>query len=78
MTTISKKGYAGLKRAIEIFEKYGDTAYPFHCEHDTLMVYSVHPDKVSSEDKAELDELGFFVSGDTGELHFRSYAYGSC
>ena len=27
-----------LIEALEIFAKYADTKYPFHCEHDTLYI----------------------------------------
>lgn len=61
-----------LIQALQIFLKYGDVAYPTHCEHDELTV-CVDPSLVSAEDKAALDELGFFESDDC----FKSFRYGS-
>jgi hypothetical protein len=66
-----------LIEALQIFLKYGDPSYPTHCEHDTLTICGIDPDKVSEEDKARLDELGFFVSDDQGDNMFMSYKYGS-
>lgn len=63
-----------LIQAMQIFLKYGDVNYPTHCEHDVMTV-CVDPAKVSDEDKAALDKLGFFV--DEGEDCFKSYRYGS-
>lgn len=61
-----------LIEALQIFLKYGDVAYPTHCEHDVLFV-CVEASKVSDEDKAKLEQLGFHESEDG----FRSYRYGS-
>lgn len=63
-----------LIEALQIFLKYGDKPYPFHCAHDVLTV-CVDPEIVSEEDKKTLDELGFF---DSKEGSFHSYRYGSC
>lgn len=63
-----------LIEALQIFLKYGDVSYPTHCEHDVLTV-CVDPSKVSDEDKAKLDELGFFVN--SSEDCFQSFRYGS-
>lgn len=63
-----------LIEALQIFLKYGDIKYPTHCEHDVMTV-CVDPKKVSDEDKAKLDKLGFFV--DNSEDCFKSYKYGS-
>ena len=67
-------GFDDLIKAFTIFKKYSDTKWPTHCEHDILYV-CVAPDKVSKEDKAELDRLGF----DLNEEHdcFSSYRFGS-
>lgn len=70
-----------LIEALNIFLKYGDVKYPFHCEHDVLYV-KYDSSIVSEEDKKRLDELGFFCVDDDGELlesnGFASYRYGSC
>jgi len=63
-----------LIEGLQIFLKYGDVSYPTHCEHD-VMTICVDPAKVSAEDKAKLDKLGFFV--DEAEDCFKSYIYGS-
>jgi DNA-binding protein YbaB len=61
-----------LIKALQIFLKYGDIPYPTHCSHDVLTV-CVDPSIVSDEDKAELDELGFFEEDNC----FQSFRYGS-
>ncbi len=66
--------FSKLIQALQIFLKYGDVNYPTHCEHDVMTV-CVDPAKVSDEDKAALDKLGFFV--DDSEDCFKSYRYGS-
>lgn len=58
--------------ALNIFLKYGNPEYPTHCEHDELTVL-IDPALVSDEDKAKLDELGFFADGDC----FKSFRFGS-
>lgn len=63
-----------LIEALQIFLKYGNPTYPTHCEHDVLTV-DIPYDKVSDEDIAKLDELGFFKGDDND---FKSYAFGSC
>jgi len=65
-----------LIKAMTIFRKYGNPHNPFHCEHDELMVCVVDPEEVSTEDRTELDKLGFFPSSD-GE-YFSSFRFGSC
>jgi hypothetical protein len=62
-----------LIEALQIFLKYGDPAYPTHCEHDELSICGIDPDAVSDEDKQRLDELGFIVTDDG----FKSFRYGS-
>ncbi len=69
-------GFEGLIKAFTIFQKYTDTKWPTHCEHDTLMVL-VNPDDVSDEDKAELDRLGFNPDDEYGDNYFSSYRFGS-
>lgn len=66
-----------LIEALQIFLKYGNPTCPTHCEHDTLMICGIDPDDVSDEDKAVLDELGFFVSREFGDDAFISFRYGS-
>lgn len=67
-------GLSDLIKALEIFKKYGDPAYPTHCEHDELGV-CINPSMVSDEDKEELDGLGFFV--DSHGEYFKSFRFGS-
>jgi hypothetical protein len=64
-----------LIQALQIFLKYGNPDSPTHCEHDTLWICGIEPDKVSEEDKTTLAELGFFV--DQSDECFKSYKYGS-
>jgi hypothetical protein len=64
-----------LIEALTIFLKYGNPAYPFHCEHDELTVCGIEPGQVSDEDKKRLDDLGFFV--DEYNDCFKSFRFGS-
>lgn len=64
-----------LIKALQIFLKYGNPYSPTHCEHDEMTV-NIRPGDVSDEDKAALDELGFFVDEDTDD--FKSFRFGSC
>lgn len=66
-----------LIEALNIFAKYTDAAYPFHCEHDVLYVPVVDYDEVSDEDKARLEELGFEENTESDQ-GFMSFRYGSC
>ncbi len=59
--------------ALQIFAKYGNPDNPTHCEHDEMNV-AVDSSKVSDQDKAELEKLGFFESGG----FFKSFRFGSC
>lgn len=61
--------------AFQIFRKYSNAHAPLNCSHDYLLV-DVDPAKVSDEDKAALDKLGFFP--DTDLDGFGSYRFGSC
>lgn len=61
--------------ALQIFLNYGNPDYPTHCEHDVMWICGIDPDQVSDEDKAKLNELGFFV--DEYDNCFKSYKYGS-
>lgn len=65
-----------LIEALTILRKYGNPRNPTNCSHDVLWV-ATDPALVSDEDKARLDELGFFVSSTDGE-GFRSFRFGSC
>jgi hypothetical protein len=67
-----------LIEALTIFLKYADKYAPTHCEHDVLIVYHIHPDDVSSDDKARLEELGFHAGEQFGEEVFYSFRFGSC
>ena len=66
-----------LIKALQIFLKYANPAYPTHCEHDVLTIVGINPASVSDEDKAELDKLGFYVSEEWGEPTFQSFKFGS-
>lgn len=66
-----------LIKALQILLKYGNPDSPTHCEHDVMYICGIDPDDVSVEDIKELNELGFFVSDDTGEPQFQSYKFGS-
>lgn len=61
--------------ALTIFRKYGNPAFPTHCEHDTLYVL-IAPALVSADDLAELDRLGFHPSDDDDGV-FTSFRFGS-
>ena len=68
-----------LIEALQILLKYGNPTFPTHCEHDVLIISGqINPVDVSKEDIKKLDELGFFVSEEYGNKHFRSFKYGSC
>jgi len=62
-----------LIKALQIFSKYGNPAYPTHCEHDVLWICGIYPKDVEEEDRLRLEELGFFVSGGS----FQSFRFGS-
>lgn len=68
--------------ALAIFRKYTDDKFPTGCGPDTLRVY-VSPSKVSPEDTAELERLGFTADPEDNEEGdgfdcFYSYRFGSC
>lgn len=65
-----------LIRALQILVKYGDPRNPTHCEHDELTICGIDPGDVSDEDKATLDELGFFVTTEWGHEVFQSGRFG--
>lgn len=64
-----------LIEALQIFLKYGDPYAPTHCEHDVMLV-CIDPAAVSDDDKARLDELGFFVGKEYPDV-FTSFRFGS-
>jgi len=66
-----------LIKALQIFLKYGNPAYPTHCEHDVMTICGINPDDVSDEDITELDKLGFSVNDDYGFKTFQSFKFGS-
>jgi len=66
------KGLDALIAALQIFRKYDNPTYPTHCEHDVMHV-CIEADRVSDEDKKQLEKLGFHVSDGA----FQSYRYGS-
>lgn len=55
-----------LIKVLQIFRKYANLNFPFHCEHDVLSVV-VSPIGMSIEDIQELYDLGFFVSDNSDE-----------
>jgi len=66
-----------LIKALQIFLKYGNSRWPTHCEHDQLTIMDIEPEKVSEEDTAELERLGFIVCKEYGENMFISFRFGS-
>ncbi len=69
-----------LIEALQIFMKYGNPAFPTHCEHDILYVYpGVTADEMDEEDVKQLEELHFtpdYEFGDEGG--WSSSFFGSC
>ena len=65
----------GLIKALQIFLKYGNPAYPTTCEHDIMYICGIDPNDVSGEDKVKLEELGFDIDNDLDQ--FYSFKYGS-
>lgn len=65
-----------LIKALQIFLKYDNPTYPTHCEHDELWICGNYdPARMSAEDVAELDELGFHW--DESDESFKSFWFGS-
>ena len=64
-----------LIKALQLLQKYDDPAYPTHCDHDILRV-CIKPEKVSDEDKIELERLGFHPDEELSEC-FASSRFGS-
>jgi hypothetical protein len=68
-----------LIEALIILAKYGYPDHPTNCEQGELTITpEINPDSVSLDDKAKLEELGFFVSNDYGRNVFKSFRFGSC
>jgi hypothetical protein len=67
-----------LIKALTILRKYGNPERPTHCEHDVLQISpNINPERVSNEDKAALDALGFIISSERGDEFFQSFRFGS-
>lgn len=65
-----------LLEAITIMSKYTDDVYPTNCNHDELRFNTIDTTKVTEEDLARLEELGFHDDrDDIGG--FISYKFGS-
>ncbi len=65
-----------LVEALTIFLKYGDVAWPTHCEHDEMVIANLHEcATISPEDHTRLEELGF--GWDEDDERYKSYAFGS-
>ena len=64
-----------LIKALQIFLKYGNPAYPTNCSHNELFV-DINPEKVFEEDIVGLDSLGFFINEKYDG--FSSFKFGSC
>ena len=64
-----------LIKALQIFRKYSNRKCPTCCFHYMLIVIGINPNIVSTEDKEELEKLGFFFS-DEYEI-FISFRFGS-
>lgn len=69
-------GFDEMAKACQIFSKYSDSSFPFHCQRDKLIVCGVEPDEVTEEDKERLEELGFKVQERPSA--FYSFRFGSC
>jgi hypothetical protein len=66
-----------LIKALQIFLKYGNPAYPTRCVDEMLIIKEVDPSMVSDQDKKELAELGFEITDQWDDGTFVSYYYGS-
>ena len=66
-----------LIEALTILLKYGNPENPTHCEHDTLYICGIDPNKVSKQDKKDLKKLGFEITEEFGEKQFYSFKFGS-
>lgn len=63
-----------LLEAFTIFAKYTSSRHPTCCEHDVLYVL-VDPAKVTPDDLARLEALGFVAH--EGDSNFQSVRFGS-
>jgi hypothetical protein len=63
-----------LIRALQIFAKYDNPAFPTSCEHDVLYVH-IDPALVSDDDKCDLTVYGFDIDHPLG--NFYSTRFGS-
>lgn len=66
-----------LIEALTIFSKYVGDNRPTHCGEHDIMLVNCDPEIVSEEDKACLDQLGFFPSTEY-DNSFESFRFGSC
>ena len=67
-----------LIEALNIFLKYGDVAYPTHCEHDIMYIFpAIAYEEFPEDEITRLNELGFIYNSD-GDMGFMSWRYGSC
>lgn len=62
-----------LIEALNIFLKYGNPENPTHCEHDELWICGYEDILIRDEDRATLEDLGFFHDGDG----WKSFRFGS-
>ena len=69
------KGFDAVIEALNIFKKYKNPGYPFHCEHDMLYVMVEGDEVTDEEDRKRLEELGFIVDEDTS--NYVSFRFGS-
>lgn len=52
-------------KAIAIFEKYINSAYTFHAEHDCLFGPHIdHMRMITDDDKQALEQLGWYINRD--------------
>lgn len=51
-----------LIKALQILLKYGNPSYPTVCIHDELRIVGIEPEKITAEDKDELQKLGFEIN----------------
>lgn len=66
-----------LIKALQILLKYGNPAYPTHCEHDVLHICGIDVSSVTAGDRDALERLGFYFDEGNEEAGFYSFKYGS-
>ncbi len=78
-TDYTINGWDAMAEACGILKKYGseNAPSPFHCEHDVLYVCDVDASKVSPDDLARLEVLGFLVTDEHHEPQLISFRFGS-